>query len=217
MFNSLKDISMFISIIYVIKNKISEDFKYEFVKSPSINVIILPIIVSFISEVITTFSRMIPAFYGYNVIGIGSNQALVKYNSFTLSLFIFCGLIPAIIEETFFRFFSYIYLKKFLKFIVENRSLIFIKNISNNIYTKMFINKKFSYNLIWILIISTIFAMAHGPNIYNFYLYFIPGVIFGVFYFKYGLLSAILAHAFGNYFSPPVMDLIIYIINMFVK
>ncbi|WP_240792569.1 CPBP family glutamic-type intramembrane protease [Bacillus thuringiensis] len=50
----------------------------------------------------------------------------------------------------------------------------------------------------WILVTNLIFALYHGPDITNFYAYFIPGIIDALLFLRLGFLSAWLAHGAFN-------------------
>ncbi|WP_207706609.1 CPBP family intramembrane glutamic endopeptidase [Desulfallas thermosapovorans] len=51
---------------------------------------------------------------------------------------------------------------------------------------------------VWMMAISAIFALLHGPEPAAFALYFISGIIYSLTYLKYGLFASILVHAAGN-------------------
>jgi hypothetical protein len=74
-----------------------------------------------------------------------------------------------------------------------------------------FIQKNKYYLTVWLLVITTWFAVGHGSDITNFHSYFIPGLFFGIFFLKYGFLSAWLSHATFNAFSGIAWSIIINI------
>lgn len=194
--------------------------KENFIKSTSVLAILLPIFIAIIKGFVLSFTRFIPLFFDANVIGIGSSQAIIQLPPFSLSYFFVYCLSPGVTEEIVFRFIPYI----FPKIIIENLNILkailpnkFILNPINKFYKDLYINKKTWAMISWLIITSTIFSLAHGPNITNFYLYFVPGAIFGCLYLKYGLISCMLCHMFGNYFSPFILQIVIYIFtNYFV-
>ncbi|OEH92028.1 hypothetical protein [Bacillus solimangrovi] len=79
-------------------------------------------------------------------------------------------------------------------------------NVYNSIQRKMkvfsdnlFVKRKALYIAIWLFIVTTVFAQLHGPDISNFYSYFI----------RYGLVSAWISYATFNALSGVAMRTII--------
>lgn len=68
-------------------------------------------------------------------------------------------------------------------------------------------NKEDVYNLnsklCWRLILSNalVFSLIHGPNIYNFHLYGLGGLVTSILYLKYGYWAAVLEHFSFNFLS----------------
>lgn len=212
-------------------NKIFFYLKKEFIKSKSLYVVTLPIIMALLENIIIYISRYIPLCWGGDVIGIGLNQAIISLKMCTLEFWICNCIFPALNEEIMFRFFMYIGLFIIINNIsrdnwnlktnskLNNNYFIMtiykINNCLSGVKNDLFIEKK-SYAVIgWIIVTSTLFALAHGTNITNFYMYFIPGALFAMLYLKYGLLSSMLCHMLSNYFSPIVHHILLVILKCF--
>ncbi|MBZ0312402.1 CPBP family intramembrane metalloprotease [Clostridium butyricum] len=192
--------------------------KKDFVKTKSLYVITLPIIIALLENIITDISRYIPLYWGGTIINIGSNQAIINLNTCTIEYWICFCIFPAFNEEMIFRFFMYRGLLLFLNgynidkleikdndhFIKKIASKInrFVCKCMNKVKNDLFIEKKDYAVIGWIIVTSTLFALAHGTDFTNFYMYFIPGTLFAMLYLKYGLLSSMLCHMLGNYSSP---------------
>lgn len=213
----------FLILSFITFPELGRALKNDFVKSPSLKVIILPLILMPLLDIAILFLRLIPTLYGHEAIQIGASQGINTYNNFSFQLLIYIALLPALLEELFYRFIgfhglrvalkNYVNIDKpiftefcrttktrpFLKIIFFVPVLIFaiIEYCYNSLYVK---NNKVAI-LIWVILTSYLFSIAHGPSGLSHILYFIPGVAFAYFYLKYGLLSSIVAHFTGNYFS----------------
>ncbi|PPV17741.1 CPBP family intramembrane glutamic endopeptidase [Clostridium butyricum] len=229
-----------VMLVFLFLNSNAEDggifmyLKKDFVKSKSLYVITLPIIIALLENIITDISRYIPLYWGGTIINIGSNQAIINLNICTIEYWICFCIFPAFNEEMIFRFFMYRGLLVFLNnCILDNteikgddyyikksafKIISFVSKCINKFKNDLFIEKKDYAVIGWIIVTSALFALGHGTDFSNFYMYFIPGTLFAMLYLKYGLLSAMLCHMMGNYFSPVIGHFIKLILeNLLIK
>lgn len=229
-YTSLIELLNFILIIFFIIPsdggvKWIKYFKEESVKSKSIYVVVLPIIFAIFDNLIISITRYIPKILGGDIINIGSGQAVIILKEFTFEYTVFYCVLPAFTEEIIFRFLPYVglgiivdnILKVKKKFEHKKIKLEFIFKAVENLKKDLFLNKKTYAVVLWITITSTVFALAHGPNITNFYFYFTGGALFGWLYLKYGLVSAMLGHMLNNYLSPTILSLVTYILSDVIR
>lgn len=139
--------------------------------------------------------QVIPILFGGNVIGIAKGQ--MDMSKFSPIERIFVGtIVGPFFEEFLFR-------------------VVFFTTIA---YISGFIDSKFDYKLskkifnlrsivCWILIIvgNILFSLVHVPDVSNFHLYFIGGLIDTIIYIKYGFYASWLSHGFYNYFRFPLI------------
>lgn len=90
-------------------------------------------------------------------------------------------LVSPVLEEILFRFIG----------LGIVQTIITASQVITTKYVKLF-------NFFWIIIISTIFSLLHGPDWLSFPVYFISSMAFSLFYLKYGLMASILVHSSGN-------------------
>ena len=159
-------------------------------RSESLVVIIIPIIIAAITRVLTNVLQILPVLFGGDVIGIAKGQ--MNLSEFSYIERVLVGtIVGPFFEEFLFR-------------------VVFFTTIA---YILGFIDNKFSYEiskkvfnlksiLCWILIVlgNILFSLVHLPDISNFHLYFIGGVIDTIIYIKYGFYASWLSHGFYNYF-----------------
>ncbi|WP_409346939.1 CPBP family intramembrane glutamic endopeptidase [Paenibacillus sp. MBLB4367] len=213
------DIQPFLLTIYflLLFPDIRKHFFDQFLKnSHKYKVIIFSIIIGVTENLLIDLSRFIPLMFGNEMIGVGKHQYTSDLNYFPESLdFLFLGLFPGFTEEFIFRFLPYTLLFIFLSNLRLNKKIdvqefktnkdskiqIQLRRIIDNIYMGFYIEKKFSYLLVWIILVSIMFSLAHGPDYKTFYLYFVGGVINSVLFLRWGFLAAMLSHAAFNTFS----------------
>ncbi|MDA1909461.1 CPBP family glutamic-type intramembrane protease [Bacillus cereus] len=78
-------------------------------------------------------------------------------------------------------------------------------------YNQLFTHKNPLYIWSWILITNLGLALLHGPDISNFYAYFIPGLINALLFLRLGFLSAWLAHGIFNLSSMIILSILSFI------
>jgi hypothetical protein len=167
----------------------------------------LPIVVAIIMEFTLNIVRLIPFWLGHDVISPGSNQ-VTNLKGFTENGLIFSvSVISPFSEEFLFRYLPFGGI--FLGIVDMEKRYKWIKRI----HEELVINKNPKYIWFWIILTNIGFAMAHGPDLLSFPLYFIPGIVFSLFFFRYGFLSAWLAHGASNFFSGIAFDIIVNTLN----
>lgn len=165
--------------------------------------ICIPILVSIITEFVLNLLRFVPYWLGYDVINPGKNQ-VTTLNDFTATGLLFSvSVIGPFSEEFLFRYLPYGGLS--LAFAGMSKEIKWLKNI----YDALFINKNPKYIWAWIIITNIVFAMAHGPDILSFPLYFIPGIVFSLFFLRFGFLAAWISHGASNLFSGIAFEIIV--------
>lgn len=201
-----------------------KSFKREFVKSSSTNIVAVPVVVAVVKNLVISFTRHIPKLLGGEIIGIGSNQAVITVNTYTLEFVLFYCISPAVFEEILFRYLPYVGLAFILNLIVKLKNALKMQRMSIEVLLypvekfrdDLFKHRKTYAVVIWVVLTATLFSLAHGPNITNFYVYFVGGVIYGCLYIYYGLASSMIAHMMGNYTSPVIWDFVKGIVNIFI-
>ncbi|MFB5094223.1 CPBP family intramembrane metalloprotease [Bacillus cereus] len=183
---------------------IRNDFKNRFIlnKNKLYLTISLPIIIGILIQFIVTFIRFIPTLLGQDMIGIGSEQITYTSDLTKTGFLILVSVIGPFQEEFVFRYLFYAGI--FLALANFKVKFSWIKKI----YNELFIHKNPLYIWGWILVTNLIFTLYHGPDITNFYAYFIPGVINALFFIRLGFLSAWLAHGVFNLCSLTIFSIV---------
>lgn len=160
-------------------------------RSDSIALVIIPILVAALKRVLNNILQVIPTLFGGNVIGVAKGQ--LDISTYTqIDKIVVAAIVGPFLEEFIFRivFFTFI---------------AYIAGYIDYRFGKKLLNRIFNFRSIfcWILIIvnGTIFSLIHLPNMSNFHLYFIGGVVYSIIYIKYGFYASWLCHGFYNYFS----------------
>jgi uncharacterized protein len=179
--------------------------------------ICLPILVSIILVFLINASRLLPLLFGGDVVGVGKGQFIEKADLSLMGELLFHALFPTFSEEFLFRYLAYGGLFVFLTYgFLSNPGEKSVLNTTkfekyiNWFRTKLFIERNKYFVMTWLLIVTVWFTMVHKPDLTNFHGYFIPGLFFGIFYLKYGFLSAWLAHASFNALSGIAWSIILY-------
>lgn len=178
-------------IIQVINPRLNQCIVNEIsFRSDSLEVIMIPILVAVIKRLISNFLQVLPVIFGGNAIGIAKGQVdMSSYNP--IDKIIEGTIIGPLFEEFLFR-------------IVFFTIITYIVGYIDNRFQKSFLKKLFDFKsiLCWIIIVvnGSLFSLAHLPDISNFHLYFIGGVVYSIIYIKYGFYGSWLCHGFYNYF-----------------
>lgn len=158
--------------------------------------IIYGLLAGFLLQVFVETTRYIPLLFDRDFVNIGNEQFSAEDNKIApMAAFLLVGLIGPFNEEFIFRYLL------FELIVISMRK--FIPNSGFSIYSRF--SGKYKY-VLWtlIILISVAFALMHGPNITNFYVYFIPGLVFTYLYVRYGFLAGYLAHVAFNVVGPYV-------------
>jgi len=181
--------------------KLRSNFMNYFFLSDKKHLIIgLPILSALGMLVVINFMTFIPTWMGGDMIGVGSGQFVPQPHLSRMGTVISICIIGPFLEEVFFRYIPYTALLWGTNRAKEH------SNILNKLYFNLFIEKNTKYVLGWILSTSFVFAMIHGPNVLNFWFYFIPGVVLAWLFLRYGFFSALLAHIIFNLCSEIVFE-----------
>mgnify|MGYP003774297981 CR=1 FL=1 len=181
--------------------KLRSNFMSYFILSDKKHLIIgLPILLAIGMQVMFQFVSFIPTWMGGDMIGPGSGQFVPQPHLSRMGTVILVSVIAPFLEEVLFRYIPYAALLW-----GTNRAKKH-SNILSKLYFNLFIEKNNKYVWGWILSTSFVFAMVHGPNVLNFWFYFIPGVVLAWLFLRYGFFSAILAHSVFNLSSDIIFE-----------
>lgn len=159
-------------------------------RSESLEVILIPILTAAITRIFINVLQAMPILFGGDIIGIAKGQ--INMSTFNPIERIFVGTIVCpFFEEFLFRvvFFTTIaYITGYIDY-----------KFRFKISSKVFNIKSY---FCWIIIIvgNILFSLSHLPDVSNFHLYFIFGIVFSIIYIKYGFYASWLCHGFCNYF-----------------
>jgi membrane protease YdiL (CAAX protease family) len=157
--------------------------------------ICIPILVAIVMEFVLNIVQYIPFWLGHDVIKPGTNQVTTLKDFTEIGLLFSVSVLSPFSEEFFFRYLLYGGLSlAIVKMANENK---LIKKIHN----ELFINKNQIYIWSWIILTNIGFALAHGPDILSFLLYFISGIVFSIMFLRLGFLAAWISHGSANLFS----------------
>lgn len=178
-------------IIQIINPKLNSCIVEELsFRSESLSVIIVPILIAAITRIFTNFLQVMPVLFGGRVVGIAKGQ--MNLSSFNPIERIFVGtIVGPFFEEFLFRVVFFVTITYILEYF-DNK---FNYSISERVFDLRSV-------ICWIIIIADniLFSLSHIPNIGNFHLYFIGGVVDTIVYIKYGFYASWLSHGFYNYF-----------------
>lgn len=173
-------------------------FKKLFISKDLFKAIMHPIIIALFLYYILSIIQYLPVTFGMSSIPVGRGQSTSSYIPLSLVDFIYMGFFPAFNEELLFRFFPYAWLYLFVTNGRSRRLGIFSK-LKGQIKHLLFVTRDKRLEWIWIFFFSTLFAIIHEPNVFNFYMYFIPGAVFNYMFLRYGFISGVIAHATFNF------------------
>ena len=159
------------------------------IRKMKLHTIIIPIFVALIQRFIVDTLQIAPKLFGKEELKPGKGQLV--FDSPTIFEDILSGSIVApFVEELLFRVVFFVMITYILKYTIKNKSISEKVLNLNNIYC-------------WILIVinNILFSLTHIPDISNFYIYFIGGVVDTIIYIKYGFFSSFLCHGLFNLVS----------------
>lgn len=181
----------------VVHTSLRKDFfkRFVFNKKNIHLAICIPILVAILMEFVLNIVQFIPSWFGYDVIKPGTNQVTTLKDFSELGLIFSVSVISPFSEEFICRYLLYGGLS--LAIVGLAKENMWIKKL----YHELFIIKNPRYIWSWVILTNIGFAMAHGPDILNFPLYFLPGVVFSIIFLRLGFLAAWISHGSSNFFS----------------
>lgn len=185
---SIEALLIMLILLQVVSTKLSRCVLNEIkFRSESILAIIVPILAAILTRFTTDFLQALPMVFGGNYIGVGKGQLITSSFKF-IDRFTTASLVGPFVEEFLYR-------------------VIFFTSIAYMVgFIDSKINKKLSVKVLdlrsllcWVLIIinNILFSWLHLPDISNFHLYFIGGLVNTIIYIKYGFYGAWISH--GSY------------------
>ncbi|PFM65468.1 CPBP family intramembrane metalloprotease [Bacillus cereus] len=183
-------------------------FESHFIKERKIYLIIgLPIILGFLMQAILSFVHVFCYWLTGSIIPVGSNQYISSESLSAVGEWIKVCLLSPFIEELLLRYITYIVFFWLLDKL-KDKSLVFRRVYDGSEDKK----KKFIY--VWLLVSSYIFALGHGVNIINMWFYFLPGIVYGVLFIRYGFLASWISHSIFNIASKNVHKAMMHLFGM---
>lgn len=191
--------------LVIVHTTLRKDFFKQFVlNKKNIHLAIcIPILVAILMEFVLNILQYIPFWLGHDVIKPGTNQVTALKDFTEIGLLFSVTVISPFSEEFFFRYLLY-----------GGLSLVIVKMAKENkliekIYRELFINKNQIWIWSWIILTNIGFAMAHGPSLLSFPLYFISGIVFSIMFLRLGFLAAWISHGSANLFSWVAHEIIV--------
>ncbi|QEL82475.1 CPBP family intramembrane metalloprotease (plasmid) [Bacillus sp. JAS24-2] len=200
--DNLFSFSVLLAVIFIFPI-IRNDFKNRFILHKNKYLTIgFPILIGILIQFIVTSICFIPTVLGQDMIGIGSDQITYTSDLTKTGFLILVSVIGPFQEEFVFRYLFYAGIFLALANFKVKFSLV------EKIYNPLFIHKNPLYIWGWILVTNLGFALLHGPDVSNFHVYFIPGIIDALLFLRLGFLSAWLAHGAFNLCSMTVFSIV---------
>nr|DAV39032.1 MAG TPA: intermembrane metalloprotease [Caudoviricetes sp.] len=192
MVEDIVSVALVMILVQLINPKLStyiiKEIKF---RSESVKTVTIPILIAIATRVVIYVMQIAPTLWGGEAIAIAKGQ--VDMSTYRPIDRVLSGtIIGPGVEEFIFRavFFTHI--------------LFFIGFLDSKMYTKLSC-KVYDFRSIfcWMVIIinNILFALIHEPDITNFHLYFLTGVVNAIIYIKYGFYSSWISHGFFNYTS----------------
>ncbi|MDP4128368.1 MAG: CPBP family intramembrane metalloprotease [Bacillota bacterium] len=181
---------------FLIVPRIRIIFKERFLVSDIRSVLLFTLIIVSLGSLLTYLFRYSPILFGHNPFEIGSGQFDKSFSLFSLEAIFYTGLLPGISEEITFRLAAY----ALFDWLVSIQ--------------KPYLKKPLLF--LCVVISSTIFALFHGTDGINFFLYFVPSVVFWILFWKFGFFSCVLGHAWYNILSGSTDQIAIGIIKLLI-
>lgn len=221
----------FLMLLYfwMIFPQLRKDFREQFIKVKSLDrIIALPILVAILELVLVYLYFYLPVLFGGETIPLGKDQYTGHQELSTAGDILLTGVLGPFSEEFLFRFFLIVYLPYvflYYTFVKEpfvpksdknNKiaaTFLFLERHANKIYYQAFRAKNKKLIVSWVIVCSFLFAIAHGPNIYSFALYFVPGLLYSYLFLRYGLLASWIGHGTSNILSPYINSIFYYLLH----
>lgn len=208
---------------FILYPDLRKSFYKQFVKIKELHLLIaLPVLISIIQLFLLYIYMYLPMFFNKDTVSIGSDQYVAGESLTSLGQFLLVGILGPFTEEVIFRYLLLYLLPYTLLLFLYNERAIIKRIVSKSvflfgkrIYKKMTSTHSKVFITIWIILISCLFSLVHGPDLWSFPIYFMGGVINGYLYIKYGFLSAWVAHGSFNALSPIMNTVVIMFLNLF--
>ncbi|WP_338450112.1 CPBP family intramembrane glutamic endopeptidase [Niallia oryzisoli] len=168
--------------------------------------ICFPILLSVLMTFLVNLYRFVPYWLGHEVIGVGSNQVTTVEGITDIGLEIGSVVFGPFTEEFIFRYGLFAGVALFISYSLRNNILKYER------YKKLFDQNKKTIIITWLILTNILFALAHGPNVLNFPLYFITGVIDTLLFLRFGFLAAWISHGTFNLFSGISLQIIMNVL-----
>ncbi|MED2737121.1 CPBP family intramembrane glutamic endopeptidase [Bacillus toyonensis] len=197
---------IFILALIIVNPSLRKDFIDRFLidKENIHQAICFPILAGIGMVFIANAIRFIPYWlWGDQLIGVGSKQVTTLEELTDTGLLISVSIIGPFTEEFLFRYLLY-----------GGIFLLFFKGVSDSqlsrkIVDHLYVNKTAKYIWSWIIVTNIVFALMHGPNLLNFWMYLIPGMVDAWFFITYGFLASWLSHSMFNLFSGITLQILL--------
>jgi uncharacterized protein len=221
----------FLLLLYfwMIFPQLRRDFRKQFIKVKSLDrIIAIPILLAILKLVLIYSYYYFPVLFGGDTIPLGKAQYIGHQELSRTGEIFLTGILGPFTEEFVFRFLLlfyvpyvflyYIFVKEPLvpktdKFKMIAAIFLFLERQANKIYYQLFRAKNKKIIISWVIVCSFLFASVHGPNIYSFVLYFVPGLLYSYLFLRYGLLASWIAHGTSNILSPLINSIIYSVLH----
>jgi len=221
--------SIMLIYFWIASPNLRKHFYAQFIRVKAFDrVVMLPVLLAILELFFVYFYFYFPTLFDKEPLSIGSAQYMGHQELTTAGEILLLGIIGPFSEEFLFRFFLIVYLPYLALYhtfinkpLVTKKHVnkknfkpfIFIDNVANKIYYRVFEMKDKKLISGWFILVSFFFALVHGPDIYSFPLYFLPGILYSFVYLKYGFLASWICHGTSNAFSGIVNSIFISLLN----
>ncbi|PFP25920.1 hypothetical protein COJ96_19410 [Bacillus sp. AFS073361] len=221
--------SIMLIYFWIVSPDLRKHFYIQFIRVKAFDrVVLLPVLLAILVLFLLYSYFYFPALFAKEPLSVGNAQYLGHQELTTAGEILLLGIIGPFSEEFLFRFFLIVYLPylalhhTFIKKPLEtkknvNKSIskpfIFLVNVANKVYYRVFEKKDKKLISSWVILVSCFFAFVHGPDLYSFPLYFLPGILFSFVYLKYGFLASWICHGTANTLSGIVNAIFISFLN----
>lgn len=171
-------------------------FKERFLVADIRSILLFTLIIVSLGSLFISFYRYSPLLFGHKPFEIDASQLDNPFPPFSLESIFYTGLLPGVSEEMAFRLSAYALFD-------------WLVSIQNQYLKKPLL-------FLCVIISSTIFALFHGTDGFNFFLYFIPSVLYWVLFWKFGFLSCVLGHAWNNILTGSFNEIAISLLKLLI-
>lgn len=229
------DVDIFLSpfltflFFWIASKELRKSFYGQFIKVKAFDrVILLPILLAIIELALAYLYVYFPVFSGNEPISLGASQYRTHTELTTAGEFLLLGVIGPFSEEFLFRFLLLFFLPQMMLSVFfpkeafvskknENKKLpkpyIVLSNLANRLHYRAYELKDKRIISAWVILVSFLFSMVHGPDMYSFAIYFLPGILYSFVYLKYGFLASWICHGASNSMSNMMNSIFISFLN----